>query len=705
MLPNVLNSRVLNKYTVDSQDALRTSTGRNSANALKVPGVDALPGTSTWNSGTRTVTLLGLITSVADWDFRDTTVYVGAGAVIGSITQCLFGEEASGRGFSFYLNGDITARVGKIANCTMKGAGGSYATAGAFINCAVSSNTGGVGVTNFRIDVIDNNNFDAPYSDVLKLSGSLHRNGQIVQNNYFGRPQNLPNTPTAYDTITTYALNFAVYDTTDGYKYLSKVAGNVNNPLPAKTGGTPKLNSNTWWQGVDPHSDAITTTASIGRISILNNLADWGTKKFGSLDIGNQAGVNNFVRLVRNTNSDNLFNSVTIEGNKVTTGATTSAYLIEASAGGQANYNGPITFRDLKSQGNSLNSLFHPNTNSNVAYWINARNLKNAPWTAPTGATTADAAAAPVNTVLPVVSGTTTSGATLTTTIGTFTGFPTPFTNIKWQRSANGTTGWADIAGSADSLTYLIGVVDEGQYVRSVITAYNSSSAGVAANSAATAQIAVGYVQKTYSTNGTANTGITPIGTATKFEFSTWVKPSLTVTGRFLRAANGVDIYTSATGVLNVLFFDSAGTAVYAATSPVGAISALAKQHLYVAADWSTGSPTVVVRINGTLITMTPTVGPIVGNGSLRPARAHEMFRTATTILNAEFSDYYFAYHSAAMQGYAAFYNGGTPPSLTGVGSPQLRWGGTQTAANLNAGQNLGGGGTVTVTTGTFTDV
>jgi hypothetical protein len=699
---------------LDPLDDLRTTTGRTSVNALKVPGVDALPGTSTWNAGTRTVTLLGQIATVADWDFRDTTIYVGANAVIGSISQCLFGEEASGRGFSFYINGDVTAWIKLITRCSFKGAGGAYPSAGAAINCALSSNTGGTGVTALRIDLIERSLFDALYTDGIKAAGSLHRNGQRIENCYFSPPQNLPNTPTPYDTVTTYALNFAIYDATDGYKYLSKVAGNINNPLPAKTGGTPKLNSNTWWQGVDPHGDAITHTASINRTTVRNCLFDWGTRKRGSANVGNQAGLNNFARLVRNTNSDNIVGPILYESCKAYTGSAYSSYPLQVDSGlpsPPANFNGPIIFRDIKAEGNSLNALFHPSSNGLTAYWINVRNLRNVVWAAPTGAITTDAAAAPVNSVAPVPSGSAISGATLTTTLGIFTGFPTPFTDIKWQRSANGTTGWTDIAGSDNSLTYLLVGADEGQYVRSAVMAYNSSSAGVWAYSAATAQIAAGYVQKTYATNGTANIAITPGGTATKFELSMWVKPVLSVISRFLRRASSVDIYTATNGTLNVLFFDSAGTAIYTATSPAGTISAASKQHLYVSANWTT--QTVVVRVNGVAITMTPTVGPIAGTSSLRPNFAHEIMWTGTTVMTADFSDYYLAYHSGNLQGYAAFWNGGTPPDLApivaaqaaaGIGSPQLRLGGAQTAANLNAGQNLGSG-TITVTTGTFTDV
>jgi hypothetical protein len=77
---------------------------------------------------------------------------------------------------------------------------------------------------------------------------------------------------------------------------------------------------------------------------------------------------------------------------------------------------------------------------------------------------------APAVTTAPAVTGV--GVATLTTDNGTWAGAPTSYTR-KWQRSANGTTGWADIAG-ATSVTYTLTGADQGSYVRSLITATNT---------------------------------------------------------------------------------------------------------------------------------------------------------------------------------------------------------------------------------------
>lgn len=94
----------------------------------------------------------------------------------------------------------------------------------------------------------------------------------------------------------------------------------------------------------------------------------------------------------------------------------------------------------------------------------------------------------PANTVAPAVTGTATVGQTLTASNGTWTGTPTPTYTRKWQRSADGTTGWADIA-SATATTYVLAAADEGQYVRAVVTGTNTAGTA-SANSNAVGPVA-----------------------------------------------------------------------------------------------------------------------------------------------------------------------------------------------------------------------
>ena len=89
---------------------------------------------------------------------------------------------------------------------------------------------------------------------------------------------------------------------------------------------------------------------------------------------------------------------------------------------------------------------------------------------------------------VPTISGTAKVGETLTATAASATGVPTPTTSWQWERSDNGTTGWASISG-ATSNTYTAVSADESKYLRVVQTETNTEGSD-SANSAATAQVA-----------------------------------------------------------------------------------------------------------------------------------------------------------------------------------------------------------------------
>jgi hypothetical protein len=91
------------------------------------------------------------------------------------------------------------------------------------------------------------------------------------------------------------------------------------------------------------------------------------------------------------------------------------------------------------------------------------------------------AATVPRNTVAPAVTGTATSGSTLTTTNGTWAGNAATYTR-QWQRDG------ANIGG-ATGTTYVLQAADVGHSVRCVVTATNSTGA-VSANSNAVGPIA-----------------------------------------------------------------------------------------------------------------------------------------------------------------------------------------------------------------------
>ncbi len=69
---------------------------------------------------------------------------------------------------------------------------------------------------------------------------------------------------------------------------------------------------------------------------------------------------------------------------------------------------------------------------------------------------------APVNTVLPAISGTTTAGQQLSTTDGTWTGSPTPTFTYQWRQCDNAGANCTDIGGATNS-TYTLVAGDVGE--------------------------------------------------------------------------------------------------------------------------------------------------------------------------------------------------------------------------------------------------
>lgn len=104
--------------------------------------------------------------------------------------------------------------------------------------------------------------------------------------------------------------------------------------------------------------------------------------------------------------------------------------------------------------------------------------FKTSPSSASTLKTATDAALVganaipPVNTVAPAVTGTEEVGETLTTTLGTWTGTPTPVTTRQWQVSDDGLTNWRAISG-ATAATFVLTAAQLGKYVRCVVTGSN----------------------------------------------------------------------------------------------------------------------------------------------------------------------------------------------------------------------------------------
>jgi len=98
---------------------------------------------------------------------------------------------------------------------------------------------------------------------------------------------------------------------------------------------------------------------------------------------------------------------------------------------------------------------------------------------------------APVITGVPTIAGTAKVEETLTATAASVSGVPTPTDTFQWQRSDNGTTGWADISGATNT-TYTLVTADLSKYIRVVQTSTNVAGSD-SANSASTAQVAPAF--------------------------------------------------------------------------------------------------------------------------------------------------------------------------------------------------------------------
>ena len=123
------------------------------------------------------------------------------------------------------------------------------------------------------------------------------------------------------------------------------------------------------------------------------------------------------------------------------------------------------------------------------------------------------------NTAIPTVSGTTRVGETLTTTDGTWTGFPAPTYAYQWQVSDDGISSWSNISGATSS-TYILTTSETGKYVRSAVTATNSENS-VTAESASTTVINETPSISSLTISGTAEVGETLTANITATGFPT----------------------------------------------------------------------------------------------------------------------------------------------------------------------------------------
>ena len=165
---------------------------------------------------------------------------------------------------------------------------------------------------------------------------------------------------------------------------------------------------------------------------------------------------------------------------------------------------------------------------------------------------------APVNTVLPVISGSTTLGSVLTTTNGTWTNSPSSFT-YQWKRNATNV--------GTNTPTYTLVLADSGAAITCVVTAINGGGSASATSNIITAQ--------TYSAPAIVSapviSGTTTLGSVLTTTDGVWTgNPTPTFTYQWKRGVSNITSATSATYTLVLADSGAAITCVVTATNVLG---------------------------------------------------------------------------------------------------------------------------------------
>ena len=153
--------------------------------------------------------------------------------------------------------------------------------------------------------------------------------------------------------------------------------------------------------------------------------------------------------------------------------------------------------------------------------------------------------AAPSNSAVPVISGSTRTGETLTTTNGSWLGAPTSYT-YRWKRAATSGGSYADIP-SATSSTYVLTDDDINKYIKVSVVATNGIGSSAAELSAATSVVSD-------LPDSVVPTATSPVATATGFKFTisnysnSYTYALTTTKGSVSRSADDVTVTGLAAG-------------------------------------------------------------------------------------------------------------------------------------------------------------
>ena len=173
------------------------------------------------------------------------------------------------------------------------------------------------------------------------------------------------------------------------------------------------------------------------------------------------------------------------------------------------------------------------------------------------------ASTAPANTVVPVISGTTQVGSTLSTTDGTWTGSPSPTFTYQWLR------GGSNISG-ATANTYMLVTADAGATVTVTVTATNT------AGSASVTSTGVGPISVApVNTAAPAISGTTTVGSTLTTTDGTWTgSPAPGYTYQWKRGGTNISGAISSSYLLVTADLAAMITVTVTATNAAGSASA-----------------------------------------------------------------------------------------------------------------------------------